>query len=526
MTSTVDGTVDGTATGYWHDAIYDPLGTLLDGVEDRNVKEGDPGEPLRHKTYPGLPRRALPPPALTLCTPPAGAWLGTFLYYSYGVHRHDPEPGSWPYHRLVPSARCFFPTEFYLALAPGRDDGDEGVHYYDPMHHTLVRLRDGDHRGVLADATGADLSGAAAVVVLSALFWKTAFRYRDYAYRLCAQEAGLVAGNVLLVAEALGMSAHVHFLFRDRSVHRLLGLREPAENAFAVVALYPCDASGRGRPLRPAPAGAGDAAEALPDLRTVHGEPSGYDADAVPVLTRVSRAALMPTAASPVGGVGIRPARPPATTPVLTAPVDPPAGTDADLAGALRARDSGPGYLAFRPADVPAEAVWRIVRDVTRPYPCDVAAPSGEPVTDCHLVVRSATGIAAGVYRVTSGVALEAHRIGPVDEVLHDIALADFTMSTVDFAGAPLTAFVSVPRRAADVLGARGFRILSQAAGIAAQRICVASAYSGLVARVHNGYSAVAAERWLGLADGDTVLFQIAIGAARPAPALKLPVVF
>ena len=92
--------VSDMAAGYWHDALYDPVGTLLDGVERRNIKEGEPGEPVKFKAYRGLPRLALAPPALTLA--PAGAphpALSTFLYYSYGVHRHDPEPGGWPYHR-------------------------------------------------------------------------------------------------------------------------------------------------------------------------------------------------------------------------------------------------------------------------------------------------------------------------------------------------------------------------------------------------------------------------------------------
>jgi SagB-type dehydrogenase family enzyme len=521
------------AAGYWHDAIYDPVGTLLDGVEGRNIKEGEPGEPVKFKAYRGLPRLALAPPALTLPTPaPAGApspvdgaSLSTFLYYSYGLHRHDPEPGGWPYHRVVPSARCFFPTELYVAMPSGGQLG--GVHYYDPMHHALVRLRAGDHRATVADATGADLGGAAAVVVLSSLFWKTAFRYRDYAYRLCSQEAGMVAANVLLVAEALGWQAHVHYLFRDRSLNRLLGLREPAENAFAVLALYPRQQA-TGRPLRPAPPGAGDAADALPELRTVHTQSSTYDPAAVPVLTRVSRAGFMAGTGSPVRGTGIPPAHPVGIDAAHVVPV--PDGVEpADLAGVLRARDSGPGYLDFLPGEVPAEAVWRIARAVARPYPCDVAPSSGTAIADCYLAVHSVAGIAEGIYRVRPGSpALQVLYAGAVQPVLRDIAMTQAAISTVNFLKTPLTAFVVVPGGAAvDSLGARGFRILNQVAGIAAQWICVASARSGLIARVHNGYSARVAEQRLGLAGaGAKVLFQIAIGAGRPGSALRLPVAF
>jgi SagB-type dehydrogenase family enzyme len=520
--------VTDTGAEYWQQAIYEPASTLLNGVDDRNIKEGDPREPLKFKAFRGLPRLPLPPPALRMPASTAAdhpfdtAALSTLLYHAYGVNRHDPEPGSWPYHRAVPSARSFHPTELYVVPAPGADR-PAGVHYYDPMHHALVRLRGGDHLPSVAAAAGADLEHACAVVILSAQFWKNAFRYRDYAYRLCSQEAGMVAGNVLLTASALGLDGHVHLQFRDGALNGLLGLAEPDENALAVLALYRRGTRPGVRNLDPRDRTPTEP----PPLSVVHVQPSAYDSAAVPALTRISRASLR-TEAGPTGH--LPPDDPEPNGPVRTVP---PAVTTPplDLAAALRARDSGARQLDFSPDAAPADVVWRIVREVGRPYPADILAPGARPPCDCYLLVRAVSGVAPGIYRASAdGSALVPVRVGPVADDLR--ALFTYAgqpaLLNVNVAHASLAVLLVVPREAAmDRFGARSFRILNQVAGIAAQRVCVMSAASGLTARVHNGYSARAAEEMLGLTgSGHTALFHILIGASRPDPTLRIPVVF
>jgi SagB-type dehydrogenase family enzyme len=439
---------------YWHDAVYDPTRTLLKAIDSRNLKEGDPAEPLKVKTYPGLARTSLPPPPLALPVPgwPPGPLdderVSALLYHAYGVNRHDLHPGAWPYHRVVPSARCFFPTEMYLVLPP-RPTAPPGVHYYDPMHHTLVQLRGGDHLARLAGSLGAP--DARAVVLLSSLFWKTAFRYREYAYRLCAQEAGMVAGNVLAVASALSLGARLHFLVDDERLDGLLGLDGAQENTMLAISL-------------------------------TDGE-------------------------------------------------DIPAATQWDLAAALRVRESGPTFMDFQPRPAPAMTISRIAEAVRQPYRSDLAPGLARPSCQCFLAMQAVHEKSEGLYRVEDdGAGVQMVAGGPVGPLLWESSMAyaaGRSVSSVNFVSAPLTAFLAMPRRGPVADGPHAFRVLSEVAGIAAQQICLASARSGLTARVHNGYFAQVVERHLGLVEGEhSVLFQIAIGAARPAPALRMPVVF
>src|SRR5581483_4986861 len=186
-----------------------------------------------------------------LCEAWEAATLSTLLYYTYGFSRLDQGSGAiWPFHRFVASARCLFPAELYLCL-PRTPWLAAGLYNYDPLHHRLTCVRQGNVLAHLAQCLGADLDGSLGVLLISALFGKMAALYKDFAYRLCTQEAGLLAGNALLVAAAMGLEGQIHYQFLDHAVNRLCGFDQPEEGALAAVSLYPWNREGPGE-VRPA----------------------------------------------------------------------------------------------------------------------------------------------------------------------------------------------------------------------------------------------------------------------------------
>lgn len=539
MTTTV-----GVADTYWNDSLYNPGGTLLRDIDRRNIVEGDPREPLKFKAYRGCRRWQLPPAALRLqpgepvaaeavsaAEPLDEASVSTLLYHAYGFCRHDLEPGAWPYHRTVPSARCFFPAELYLAL-PASGVRPAGVFYYDPMHHALVQLRDGDYRELIGDALGADLGGTAGVVLVTALFWKAAFRYRDYAYRLATQEAGMVAGSVYLVAAALGLQAPQHHLFSDDLLNRLLGVDGEEETTLIALPLGRDAQAPARRPHPPSTA----TLPAVPAFRSTVRQSPGYHPGVVPILAEMNRAAFMTEVPAQLTDSDLahpEPTHAGTTAPGLSLPVpraDDPGPIESarrsDLGSVLRGRTSGPAFIDYMDQPVSAEVVWDLARGVARPMPCDLTSIDGPPPQDCYLVIQRVDGIPAGVYRVRrDGTALDRLSEDPVGPVLRSVAVGP---SVARLAHAAFTVFLAVPRDlATQVYGARGYRILNQAAGAEAMRVCFLAARHDLVARVHNGYSAQQIEEALQLRNtGDVVVFQIGVGITRPGPELQLPVVF
>jgi SagB-type dehydrogenase family enzyme len=170
--------------------------------------------------------------------------LSALLYYTAGIVRTELGPATqWPYHRTVPSARCLFPTDVHYWLT--RLDGPQppGLYRYDAAHHALLPVSAGP-------AGIGDVLPGPAGLILSATFGRTAARYGDYAYRLCTQEAGMVAGNALLVAAALGWRSRIQHRFDHDAVHRLCGLQWPRQGVMALLPLSAApDAEPSGVPI-------------------------------------------------------------------------------------------------------------------------------------------------------------------------------------------------------------------------------------------------------------------------------------
>jgi SagB-type dehydrogenase family enzyme len=146
-------------------------------------------------------------------TPLQAAEVSQLLWAAQGVT----EAGSRG--RAAPSAGGTYPLELYLVTA-------DGLARYLPAEHRLALLGGGDLRPELAAATGGQqwVADAAVVVVIAAVFERTAGRYGERAERYVYLEAGHAAQNLLLQATALGLGAVPVGAFRDAEVADLLSL--------------------------------------------------------------------------------------------------------------------------------------------------------------------------------------------------------------------------------------------------------------------------------------------------------------
>ncbi|HWS38499.1 MAG TPA: SagB family peptide dehydrogenase [Actinoplanes sp.] len=436
--------------------------------------------------------------------------LSTLLFYGYGFARHDVGPGAvWPYHRMVPSARCYFPTELYLWL-PATGGLPAGVYHYDPLHHALALLRAGDFRAELARILGAPVGDVAGVLLLSSLFWKNAFKYRGYSYRLCAQEVGMVAGNTERVAGSLGLHSRIHYQFLDRAAGRLLGLDDSEEHLFAALVLEPGPAGEAGGPAAP-----------VPELVTEHVRPEGPRHAHDPLFRSIADNCLLADPAEFRQETGTTQACTDGS--VLPVPAGAPAGLG--LGAALRSRTSGNVLFNPVPGVLPIDAFRAITGPATAPYRCDLRPGTAVPGITMHVVARSVDGLAPGV-----------HRFCPEHAGLHPVKEADLTrplqgalpVPNINLLSSAMVVYLSGDYTAASrTFGNRAYRILNLEAGVVAQRLCLDSAAHGLSARVHNGYDAALVAGILGLDEtGLTPFFQIAVAHNRPGVQVGLPIMF
>src|SRR5262249_29379462 len=112
-----------------------------------------------------------------------------------------------------------FPLEVYVAL-PG-----DGVHWYDPVDHALVRIGP------------APAGGDAPAVVVTGVPWRTGWRYRERGYRPIFWDLGTMLSQMLAAAASAGGPPALYSRFPDAEVSELVGADGVHEFPVVVVAL-------------------------------------------------------------------------------------------------------------------------------------------------------------------------------------------------------------------------------------------------------------------------------------------------
>jgi SagB-type dehydrogenase family enzyme len=134
----------------------------------------------------------------------------------------------------VPSAGALYPLELYL-ISLAVNDLDRGVYHYHPYRHRLEHLAPLSWPELRAAAVDASvLESAAAVLVVTAVFWRSRFKYGSRGYRFALLEAGHLAQNAILAATDLDLPALPLGGFYDRRLDEIVsadGLDEAVVHA-------------------------------------------------------------------------------------------------------------------------------------------------------------------------------------------------------------------------------------------------------------------------------------------------------
>lgn len=166
------------------------------------------------------------------------AALGRLLFCAGGLTRSRCLGGVDYHFRAAASAGALYPVEIYLAA--GAVEGlESGLYHFSPGDLKLRGLRRGDWREVLAGAAGrpASMAGARAILILSAIFWRSTWKYQARAYRYCFWDAGTMLANLLAAAHAEGIAAKLLTAFADLPIERLLEIDGVQEGLLCAVAL-------------------------------------------------------------------------------------------------------------------------------------------------------------------------------------------------------------------------------------------------------------------------------------------------
>jgi len=439
--------------------------------------------PSPFKRYRNLERQPLPtdldppadaPTALEVlsghCPPITSAALdltilARLLYFSAGLTRYTYEGQRRSWFRASASAGNLHPLELYAAC--GAVSGvDRGLYHADLDSFGLARVRPIDVRAHLAHAVGDPaLAGAAVIIVITGLPWRTTWKYAERGWRHVFWDTGSLLANLLAVAAAHGVPAHLVVGFMDSEVSHILGIDGTTECPVVVVAVgEPADERGRtAEPAEPSD---------LDELR-LEVEPLSPHPLEFPLVTDAQRATNLDDAEALAGwrractedhGRWIGPAAPKS--------IDVPDHGELlrDTIETLILRRGSTRLMARR--TVPPVALTWVLSAATRPVPAD-AVPAGHTLLTHELAVHGVDGHAPGLYQWAPGPL--GRRRGGTEDHVRDLA-------TYLCLGQPLggdsayTVFESADLDAIlDAFGPRGYRAAHLEAGIVNGRLLLAA---------------------------------------------------
>lgn len=165
--------------------------------------------------------------------------LSHLLINAYGLTAKFPTmTGQVFYLRAAPSAGGLYPAELYL-ISRGTRLLPAGLYNYQARTHSLWRYWD-DHRWPgLQEACfwHPALEATQLALVVTGVFFRSAWRYQDRAYRRICLDIGHLLGNLELASALADYRPHLIGSFADQAMAQLLYLNPEEEGVLAVLPL-------------------------------------------------------------------------------------------------------------------------------------------------------------------------------------------------------------------------------------------------------------------------------------------------
>jgi SagB-type dehydrogenase family enzyme len=487
----------------------------------RSVRRASPGldfenEPRPYKRYEALPRVELggirPPqlPALSAIAEPGPDGSGsrepdlealaTLCYHAAGVTKRIRRGNREMEFRAAAATGALYHIDCYLVV---RDlEGlDAGVYHFDPRAFALDVLREGDHRGVLAEASRSEaVERAPATVVTTSTWWRNAWKYRERTFRHAFWDSGTVVANLLAIAHALGLRAEAVLGFADEPVARLLGV-DPAEEA----------------PLELVPIGSGEPAPDAPEPEPIDPETRPYSEreEEYPLIGEAWRAGVLSDGEaahewrSTAARASLDASRAGDGERITLDPVDHETESKRPLGETIERRGSCREYereaISFRKFST-------VLKRATWGAPIDARGEGALGFVEAYPIVNAVEGVRPGAYRYHPDGVLERLMAGEFREEAGHLALDQRLAADA----AACVYFLADLERLVDALGDRGYRLAQFEAALTAGRLYLATyAHRDLGGTGLTFYDELVTEFFSPHAEGQAPMFLYTLG--RPA---------
>lgn len=425
------------------------------------------------------------------------AILSNVLYLTAGITKRKTVPGGEMYFRAYPNTGALYHIDLYLVVQD-LPDLTAGIYHFGPHDFSLHRLRSGDYREFVSQATGdyPRVKHAPVILISTSTYWRNAWKYQARAYRHCYWDGGTLHANLLEIANVNELQPEVVMGFADQAVERLLDIDPDREGALTMVPLgytnqLPTDSPPVTRlDLETEPLSRSEVD--YPLIREVHAASSLGDGDEA---DRWRANKLEPARKTRDKSL--------AEIPLNSAEELP----NKSLADVICRRGSTRAFASNR--SISFEHLSTILDRATRDIPFDFMDSPTSSMVDLYLIVNAVEGLKPGSYffrpsdrtlallqegnfRQTAG------RLALGQELAADAAASIYCMSSLETI---LSCF-----------GDRGYRAAQLAGGITGGRIYLAAYGQGLGASGSTFFDDEVTDFFAPHAAGKSVLFLTAVG--------------
>jgi SagB-type dehydrogenase family enzyme len=170
--------------------------------------------------------------SLPRAQPPRAGEVACALNLSAGVTEPRFEDGYLLGARACASAGGLYPAELYVA-ASQVEGMEDGLYHFTPLGPAWRRLWPQNLSPNIAAALGA--APARLTFFITAILWRSLWKYNARGYRYCLLDAGHLLANVELLLSALSLTPRTCLNFADNTVSTLLSLADQDEVPLAAI---------------------------------------------------------------------------------------------------------------------------------------------------------------------------------------------------------------------------------------------------------------------------------------------------
>ena len=430
--------------------------------------------------------------------------LAEILYLSAGITRRRSYPGGEILFRAAACTGALYHIDLYLVCGdlPGLK---AGVYHFGPQDFALRRLRDGDYRNALVQASGKEpaIANAPAIIACASTYWRNAWKYQSRAYRHCYWDNGTILANLLAAAVARHMPARIVLGFVDDAVSRLLSLETTREGALTLVALgnAPSQATGSSPSVDPLTFETAPLSKTevdYPAIRAMH-EASSLESEAEVIDWRgqtLGNPSTLSGRPIPIAKDGL----------IALQPLGDDEMARDSLEDVIQRRGS---TRQFSLESISFRQLSTMLDRATRGVPTDFLRPEEAPLNDLYLIVHAVEDLAPGAYvfhRASRTLELlkegdfrrQAGYLGLGQEIPADCSVDVFFLTDLN--------------RVLERWGNRGYRAAQLEASIMGGKLYLAAYAQGLGASGLTFFDDDVTEFFSPHAAGKSAMFLLAIG--------------